>query len=165
MTVHFSSGKDDWRTPVGFLNQLAILKPAEFDPCPDPAAPDWVCANHTPIGVDGTQAEWPAGKHAFINPPYSQLSGGAWTSKILSYCDSTLPKQCCTVLVPSRTDTTWWQALAAASTAVFFIKGRLKFHGAKNSAPFPSCILSLGYSPNVKQWAECFRAIPFEAVP
>jgi phage N-6-adenine-methyltransferase len=165
MSVHFSSARDDWRTPVGFLSELNLLKPPEFDPCPDPAAPDWVCAKHTPVGEDALQHPWPEGKHVFINPPYSVLSKGEWTDRILQHVfnhPGTSFLNHVTVLVPSRTDTKWWQALAEKASSVFFLKGRLKFHGAKNSAPFPSSVLCLGYTPNVKQWAEYFRAVPFK---
>ena len=43
-------------------------------------------------------------------------------------------------LVPARTDTAWWHDYAAKG-AVRFIRGRLKFGGHKNSAPFPSALV------------------------
>lgn len=55
-------------------------------------------------------------------------------------------------LVPVRTDTEWWSAIYDHKThaprpwtkEIRFLKGRLKFGGAKNSAPFPSAIIVLG---------------------
>ena len=43
-------------------------------------------------------------------------------------------------LVPARTDTKWWHEYAAKGE-VTFVRGRLKFGGQKNSAPFPSAIV------------------------
>lgn len=44
-------------------------------------------------------------------------------------------------LVPSRTDTKWWHTNVEGIAKVRFIKGRLKFGGAKWNAPFPSAIV------------------------
>jgi site-specific DNA-methyltransferase (adenine-specific) len=43
-------------------------------------------------------------------------------------------------LVPARTDTRWWHDYAMKGD-IEFIRGRLKFGGQKNSAPFPSAII------------------------
>ena len=43
-------------------------------------------------------------------------------------------------LVPSRTDTAWWHDYAVKGQ-IEFIRGRLKFGGNKNSAPFPSAVV------------------------
>ena len=43
-------------------------------------------------------------------------------------------------LVPARTDTNWWHDYCIQHE-VRFIKGRLKFGGSKNSAPFPSAVV------------------------
>ena len=43
-------------------------------------------------------------------------------------------------LVPARTDTKWWHEYAMKGE-IEFIRGRLKFGDAKNSAPFPSAVV------------------------
>jgi hypothetical protein len=43
-------------------------------------------------------------------------------------------------LVPARTDTAWWHDYAMKGK-ITFIRGRLKFGGQKNSAPFPSAVV------------------------
>jgi hypothetical protein len=43
-------------------------------------------------------------------------------------------------LVPARTDTRWWHE-HVAQHEVEFLPGRLRFGGAKHSAPFPSAIV------------------------
>src|SRR5690606_37666768 len=51
------------------------------------------------------------------------------------------------LLVPCRTDTKWWWKITSDPFAsVLFIKGRLRFSGAPNSAPFPSCVIILSTS-------------------
>ena len=45
-------------------------------------------------------------------------------------------------LLPVRTDTLWMHELVLPyAKEIRFIKGRLKFRDAKNSAPFPSMIV------------------------
>jgi site-specific DNA-methyltransferase (adenine-specific) len=42
--------------------------------------------------------------------------------------------------LPARTDTAWWHDYVIKGD-VTFLRGRLKFGGHKNSAPFPSAIV------------------------
>jgi phage N-6-adenine-methyltransferase len=57
------------------------------------------------------------------------------------------------ILVPSRTDTEWWGLIWNHKThrprkwvkEIRFVKGRIKFVGAKDVAPFPSAIVVLDY--------------------
>jgi site-specific DNA-methyltransferase (adenine-specific) len=45
-------------------------------------------------------------------------------------------------LIPARTDTRWFHELVLPfASEIRFIKGRLKFGDAKNSAPFPSMLV------------------------
>jgi phage N-6-adenine-methyltransferase len=45
-------------------------------------------------------------------------------------------------LLPARTDTAWWHDYVIPyASEIRFIRGRLKFGGAKNSAPFPSALI------------------------
>ena len=46
-------------------------------------------------------------------------------------------------LLPARTDTRWWWDYARRGQ-VWFLRGRLKFGKAKNSAPFPSAVVIFG---------------------
>ena len=45
------------------------------------------------------------------------------------------------MLLPARTDTRWLHEYIYGKAEVRFIKGRLKFGGSKNSAPFPSMVV------------------------
>ena len=44
-------------------------------------------------------------------------------------------------LLPSRTDTRWFHEHGLKADEIRFIRGRLKFGDATNSAPFPSVVL------------------------
>ena len=94
----------------------------DFDPCP---------LNSSFNGLDTV---W--GKSNFCNPPYSDISG--WMQKGWKEFNN---EKTVVFLIPSRTDTRWWHDYVMKATEIRFIKGRLKFGGAKNSAPFPSCIV------------------------
>ena len=122
MSVHFSSQTDHWSTPKEVYEELNKEFNFDFDPC----------KLHSPI--DGLTIPW--GKSNFINPPYSDISN--WLKKGFQ---EWVDEKVCVFLIPSRTDTRWWHDYVMKATEIRFIKGRLKFGGAKNSAPFPSCIV------------------------
>lgn len=44
-------------------------------------------------------------------------------------------------LVPARTDTAWWHDYAMKGD-IYFVRGRLKFGGCKDSAPFPNAVVT-----------------------
>ena len=71
-----------------------------------------------------------------MNPPYGRVIGH-WMKKAYEESLSGAKVVC---LVPSRTDTAWWHDYAMKGQ-IEFIRGRLKFGDAKNSAPFPSAIV------------------------
>ena len=72
----------------------------------------------------------------FMNPPY----GRSITSWIEKAYNEALKGAVVVCLLPSRTDTRWWHNYVMKGK-IHFIKGRLKFGNAKNSAPFPSVIV------------------------
>ena len=73
-----------------------------------------------------------------MNPPYGREIG-AWMKKAY---EESLGSALVVCLVPARTDTAWWHDYAVKGEIVF-VRGRLKFGGQKNSAPFPSAVITL----------------------
>ena len=71
-----------------------------------------------------------------MNPPYGRTIK-QWMKKAY---ESSLAGATVVCLVPARTDTNWWHDYAMKGD-IEFIKGRLKFGGSKNSAPFPSAVV------------------------
>ena len=82
----------------------------------------------------GYRTEWRG--VCWMNPPYGRTIGN-WMKKAY---ESSLEGATVVCLVPARTDTGWWHNYAMKGD-IEFIKGRLKFGGSKNSAPFPSAVV------------------------
>ena len=124
MNVHFSSQTVDWATPKGVYETLDSEFSFNFDPCP--------------LGgvtfMNGLEMDW--GTSTFCNPPYGREIG-KWTKKAVEEADK---GKTVVLLIPSRTDTRWWQNDIMKAQEIRFIKGRLKFGNATNSAPFPSAL-------------------------
>ena len=79
-----------------------------------------------------------------MNPPYGREIP-KWVEKAYESAKSGEATVVC--LLPSRTDTKWWHDHVMKADTIRFIKGRLKFDGHKNSAPFPSVIAIFGNYP------------------
>ncbi len=122
----FKSERQNWATPESTFNQLDEEFRFDHDPCPE-----IIGGLHS---MDGLGSDW--GKRNFVNPPYSDIK--RWMKKAVQEWHKGKLVVC---LVPSRTDTIWWHEYAMFATEIRFIKGRLKFKGATNAAPFPSVIL------------------------
>lgn len=121
--VLFSSMRLNWRTPKAFYDKLNEEFNFNFDPCP--VNPKF----------DGLKIEWK--ERNFVNPPYRRELI-KWLKK--GYEESKKGKLV-VFLIPSRTDTRFWHDFVMKADEIRFIKGRLKFNGYKNSAPFPSAII------------------------
>lgn len=117
----FSSASDEWTTPSDVYDALNEEFHFTDDPCPLG-------------GVGGLDREW--GSSTFVNPPYSQIR--EWCRKAYEEWQK---GKTIVMLIPSRTDTKYWHDYIMKATEIRFIKGRLKFGGSKNSAPFPSAII------------------------
>lgn len=133
MAVHYSTKKIDWSTPRDFYAGLHRQHRFTLDPCATHG--NAVCPRHFTRKENGLKQDW--GRHrVFMNPPYGREIG-LWMRKAH---DSSCGGALVVCLVPARTDTAWWHDYAARGS-VAFIRGRLKFGGAKNGAPFPSAIV------------------------
>ena len=115
----------NWSTPKWLYDELNKEFHFDFDPCP---------LNDNPV-FDGLSIEWK--QRNYINPPYGRQIGN-WIRK--AYQES-ISGKLCVMLLPSRTDTKWFhESILPYAKEIRFIKGRLKFGNATNSAPFPSMI-------------------------
>ena len=76
------------------------------------------------------------GAVCYMNPPYGRTIG-KWMEKAVNEWRAGAIVVC---LVPARTDTNWWHTYAMQGE-IRFLKGRLKFGGSKNAAPFPSAVV------------------------
>lgn len=131
--VLFSSKSDEWSTPQYLFNMLDNEFHFTLDPCA--TRENAKCKLYYTISENGLEKSW-AGNRVFCNPPYSQIK--KWVKK----CAEEAQKGVTVVmLIPARTDTTWFHDYIYKKAEIHFIKGRLWFGDSKNSAPFPSMIV------------------------
>ena len=130
----FSSKTDDWATPQQTFNELDNEFNFTLDPCA--SHQNAKCEKYFTKEDDGLSQDW-SNEIVFMNPPYGREIG-KWVEK--AYRES-LKGAVVVCLIPARTDTKYWHNFIFPYAEIRFIKGRLKFGGSKNSAPFPSAIV------------------------
>ncbi len=140
MQVHYSSNTPHWNTPkhiVGLVEQ--VLGTIDLDPCSDELErPNIPAQNHFTAAEDGLRQKWHG--TVYMNPPYGR-SIVQWVEHLCQEFAEGRTSEAI-ALVPSRTDTKWFQLFAPFAKC--FIHGRLRFGGAENTAPFPSVAVYMG---------------------
>lgn len=131
--VMFSSATDQWATPQAFFNEWNALFNFTLDVCAD--AQNAKCERYFDLSTNGLKQDWSL-EVCWMNPPYGREIG-QWVKK--AYTES-LYGATVVCLLPARTDTAWWHDYVLPFAKVTFIRGRLKFGTATNSAPFPSAV-------------------------
>jgi site-specific DNA-methyltransferase (adenine-specific) len=71
----------------------------------------------------------------FCNPPY----GREIKNRVKKWYEASGGE--IVMLLPARTDTSWFHDYIYHKAEIRFIRGRLKFGDGKNSAPFPSMVV------------------------
>jgi phage N-6-adenine-methyltransferase len=132
--VHFSSESAEWPTPSDFFIKLNSEFNFTLDPCS--THENAKVKKHFTKEDDGLTKIW-ENETVFMNPPYGREIV-QWMKKAYESCIENRSTVVC--LVPSRTDTRWWHEYAMHGE-IRFIRGRLKFGGHKNNAPFPSAVV------------------------
>lgn len=132
--VMFSSATDMWETPQEFFDKLDQEFHFTLDVCAVPE--NAKCHAYYTPEQDGLRQPWYG--RCWCNPPYGRQVG-AWVQKafISAYRDGATV----VMLLPARTDTAWFHNYIYGNAEIRFIRGRLKFGGSKNAAPFPSMIV------------------------
>jgi len=134
--VLFSSENEEWETPVDFYNELNKEVKFNLDPCALPN--NAKCEKFFTPSDDGLSQNW-EGYVAFCNPPYGRKIYD-WVKKC--YEESRKENTRVVMLIPARTDTKYFhEFIYHKAKEIRFIRGRLKFGGSKNSAPFPSMVV------------------------
>lgn len=141
--VLFSKKSDEWSTPQWLFDVLN----AKYSFTLDPASSDdnAKCVKYYTLEDDGLTKDW-SGETVFINPPYSKCYD--WVKKAHS---ESMKGTKTVMLLPARTDTKWYHQFCLDRhnvSEICFVKGRLKFGDQKNSAPFPSMIVTFEINMN-----------------
>ena len=131
--VVFKSMSVEWATPKAVLDALDREFHFTLDPC---------CLGGTEDGLATLFCNW-SGERIYVNPPYGR--------GIRKWIERANEADVAVFLLPARTDTRWFQKCLETASEIRFVRGRLKFGDATNSAPFPSVIVifdnrSLGYT-------------------
>jgi len=132
-SIHFSSERDNWETPQNFFDKLNEEFGFTLDVCAEDNTAK--CEKYYTKKDDAFTKEWKG--VCWMNPPYGR-GIGVWLKKAYETSQNGSTIVC---LIPSRTDTKWWHDYIMKSSEIRFVKGRLKFDGHKNSAPFPSAVV------------------------
>ena len=126
----------NWATPQDFFDKLNEEFHFTLDPCADDL--NHKCDKYYTKEQDGLKQNW-SGERVFCNPPYGRATP-KWVQKCFDEVYSGKCR-CAVMLLPARTDTRWFHDCIYNRAEVRFVKGRLKFGGQKNSAPFPSMVV------------------------
>lgn len=168
LAVLFSSATDLWATPQAFFDEYDRQFGFELDVCATDE--NAKCARYFTKADDGLAQRW-AGV-CWMNPPYGEPEqpcrpncrkkrcekrghcNPSYVPGIVDWMrkayESSLEGATVVCLVPARTCTHWWHDYAMKGEIVF-VRGRLKFGGSKDSAPFPSAIVIFRPPAEVKQ--------------
>lgn len=130
----FSSKTDLWATPQDFFDTLNNEFHFTLDPCA--TAENAKCSTYYTIAEDGLQQDW-SGHIVFCNPPYGRKIG-EWVKKCY---EESLKGTLVVMLIPARTDTSYFHDYIYGKAEIRFVRGRLKFGEAKQGAPFPSMVV------------------------
>jgi phage N-6-adenine-methyltransferase len=162
----FSSNSQEWKTPQDFFDKLNEEWKFNLDPCATPE--NAKCDLFYTVKNDGLKlpwyafpaqqtikSEWVPGR-VFVNPPYGR-EVGQWVEKAVTEVQNG-NAEVVVMLLPARTCTAWWhQWVEPNASEINFLRGRLKFGGAKNSAPFPSVVVVF---KNELTWAQKLFRLP-----
>lgn len=135
----FSSGKDDWETPQDLFNNLNAEFSFTLDPCCTTQTAK--CKKYYTPNENGIVQDW-QGETVFCNPPYSNGKQNEWVKKC--YDEAKKPNTTVVALLPARTDTARFHDYILGKAEIRFLRGRLKFGGNSNPAPFPSMVVVWG---------------------
>lgn len=129
----FSSATDLWETPQEFFDKLNEEFHFQTDVCAIPQ--NAKCERFFTPAQNGLVQQWSG--CCWCNPPYGREIG-KWVQKAH---DEAQNGTTTVMLLPARTDTKWFHNFIYGQADIRFIKGRLKFGGQNNPAPFPSMVV------------------------
>ena len=145
--AHLSSKTDNWPTPQDFFAALDAEFGFVLDACASTtnhkAASFYALDHPDEARRDGLNADWAGdadrlGGAVWMNPPYGRPIA-AWMAKAHAAARS---GAAVVTLVPVRADTAWWhEHVLATGAEVRYVRGRLTFGDAVNTAAFASAVV------------------------
>lgn len=136
----FTSDKQYWETPRDFFNKINNLFHFNWDLAS--TNENALCKNHLTEEDDSLSIDWGGlSGNMFLNPPYGRELK-LWVKKAAE--TKLKHNQYLVLLIPARTDTSYWHDYIFNKAKIKFLRGRLKFaiNGEqKDAAPFPSALI------------------------
>lgn len=139
-SVLLSSKNMCWCTPQDFFDKLN----EEFSFVLDVAATDKTtkCGLYYTPETDGLSQSWDRGGAVFCNPPYGREIG-KWVQK--AHEEAIVGGYPIVLLIPARTDTSYFHDHIYGRAEIRFLRGRLRFTDEDGNAiapaPFPSMVV------------------------
>lgn len=144
--VLLSSKNMNWCTPRDFFDRLN----QEFHFTLDAAATDRtaLCSDYFTPETDALAHSWATSGAVWCNPPYGREIG-KWVKKAFQEAQA---GGVIVLLIPARTDTSYFHEYIYHHAEIRFLRGRLRFTDengvASDCAPFPSMLVI--YNPPTK---------------
>lgn len=155
----YTSNTDEWATDPLFYALLDRYFNFNLDPCA--THENHKCDKYFTRAEDGLAQSW-EGHRVYMNPPYGEPEYPCKKKCVKKKCqkrgyhidkyepgvidwmkkayEESKKGTLIVCLVPTRPDTKWWN-YARKADYIVQLPGRLKFVGAKDSAPFPSALV------------------------
>lgn len=137
--LHFSSQTNEWYTPKSVFEPLNTEFRFTLDPCCTKESAK--AKRFYTIEDDGLSKNW-YGEKVFVNPPYGREIG-KWVKKC--HDENMQNGTLCVLLIPARTDTSYWHDYIFGKAEIRFMRGRVKFERPDgtigDAAPFPTAIV------------------------
>lgn len=134
--VVITPNKIDWETPEWLFETLNKEFCFDLDVCAN--SENHKCSRYFTAEQNGLAHSW-SGYRVWCNPPYGRAIP-SWVEK----AEKEVAENGCklaVLLLPARTDTEWFHRFVYGKAEVRFLRGRIKFVGAKYVAPFPSMVV------------------------
>ena len=135
LDVMYSSKTNEWSTPQYFFDELNKEFNFTLDPCA--TKQNAKCNKFYTQDDNGLEKDW-QGEIVFCNPPYGRKIKH-WVKKCQEESQKT--NTLVVMLIPARTDTSYFHDYIYNKSEIRFVRGRLKFGDSKQGAPFPSMIV------------------------
>lgn len=128
-----TTGKAEWYTPARYIEAArAVLGSIDLDPASCEQAQATVKATrYFTAADDGLRQKW--GGRVFMNPPYGKQIIDDFVGKLLRFYERGLVGSYI-ALTNDCMDTQWSHDLLRASSAVCFVRGRIKFETPEGEA-------------------------------
>lgn len=154
--VIHNAGDNEWYTPKQYIEAaIMVMEYIDLDPASSEVANELIGAKHIyTIENSGLNYNWYG--NVWLNPPYARELVGEFINKLVYHFENSDIIQAIT-LTNNSTETKWFQAVSAISSAICLPEERVKFwHPRKEAVPLQGqAILYLG--KNIDSFVEQFN--------